>query len=106
VLLLTSARSWAFHSIPRSPSWVCLRPNCWAISKEGVGIDPQRVSGIHEVPLPSTIKGIQSFPGRVNFVHRFTPNFVEIVKPITDMLKKGHDMIWREEGKKAFKSIK
>ena len=73
---------------------------------KGVWINPERVSGIQEVPLPSTIKGIQSFPGRVNFVRRFTPNFVEIVKPITDMLKKGHDIIWREEGKKAFKSIK
>jgi hypothetical protein len=39
-------------------------------------------------------------------VRRFTPNFVDIVKPITDMLKKGHDMVWREEGKQDFESIK
>jgi len=76
------------------------------VSKEGVRIDPERVSGIQEVPLPSTIKGIQSFLGRVNFVHRYTPNFAEIIKSIIDMLRKGHDMVWREEGKQAFKSIK
>jgi hypothetical protein len=76
------------------------------VSKGGVRIDPERASGIHEVPLPSTIKGIQSFLGRVNFVRRFTPNFAEIVKPITDTLKKGNDMVWREEAKQAFESIK
>jgi hypothetical protein len=76
------------------------------VSKEGVQIDPERVSGIQEVPFPSTIKGIQSFLERVNFVHIFTPNPSEIVKTITDMLWKGHDMVWREEGKQAFESIK
>jgi len=76
------------------------------IVSKGVRIDLERASGIHEVPLPSTIKGIQSFLGRVNFVRRFTPNFAKIVKPITDMLRKGHDMVWREEGKQAFESIK
>ena len=33
------------------------------VSKEGVRINLERVSGIQEVPLPSTIKGIQSFLG-------------------------------------------
>jgi hypothetical protein len=39
-------------------------------------------------------------------VRRFTPNFAEIVKPITYTLRKGPDMVWREEGKQAFESIK
>jgi hypothetical protein len=56
--------------------------------------------------LPSNKKAIQSFLGQIGFVRRFTPNFAEIVKPITDMLKKGHDLTWSEEAKQAFENIK
>jgi hypothetical protein len=59
------------------------------VSKDGVRIDPERVKGIMEIPLPASKKSIQSFFGRINFVRQFIPNFAEIVKPISDMLKKG-----------------
>jgi hypothetical protein len=39
-------------------------------------------------------------------VRRFILNFAEIVKPISDMLKKGHDLKWSDEAKKAFEDIK
>jgi len=39
-------------------------------------------------------------------VRQFIPNFTEIVKPISDMLKKGHDLKWSDEAKKAFSNIK
>jgi hypothetical protein len=76
------------------------------VSKEGVRIDPERVKGIMEIPLPSSRKGIQSFFDRINFVRRFVPNFAEIAKPISDMLKKDHDLKWSDEAKKAFDDIK
>jgi hypothetical protein len=76
------------------------------IVSKGVRIDLERVHGIQEIPLPSNKKAIQSFLGQIGFVHRFTPNFAEIVKPIIDMLKKGHDLTWSEEAKQAFENIK
>jgi hypothetical protein len=39
-------------------------------------------------------------------MRRFIPNFVEIVKPISYMLKKGHDLKWSDEAKKDFENIK
>jgi hypothetical protein len=76
------------------------------VSKDGVRIDPERVNGIQEVPLPKNKKGIQSFFGQINFVRRFIPNFAEIVRPISNMLKKGHDLKWSDEAKRAFMDIK
>ena len=76
------------------------------VSKEGVRIDPERVKGIMEIPLPSSRKGILSFFGRINFVRWFMPNFAEIAKPISDMLKKDHDLMWSDKTKKAFDDIK
>jgi hypothetical protein len=76
------------------------------VSKEGVRIDPERVKRIMEIPLPTSKKAIQSFFGRINFVRQFIPNFAEIVKPISDMLKKGHDLKWSDEAKNNFNDIK
>ena len=42
----------------------------------------------------------------MNFVRCFIPNFAEIVKDITRMLKKGVDIKWIAEANKYFEEIK
>jgi hypothetical protein len=51
-------------------------------------------------------KSIQSFKGKINFLRRFIPNFEEILKHITDMLKKDVEFKWIPEVKESFKNIK
>ena len=58
------------------------------ISKDGIKIDPNRVTVIQKIDIPGSKKEVQSFLGKVNFLRRFIPNFAEIVKCITDMLRK------------------
>ena len=76
------------------------------ISKYGINIDPSRVNAIHKVVLARNRKEIQYFLGKVNFVRRFIPNFVEIVRDITRMLKKGVDIKWIAEARHSFEEIK
>eukprot|EP00253_Pinus_taeda_P010803 PITA_10803 len=76
------------------------------ISEEGIRIDPNRVSAISKLDLPRSKKEVQSFLGKVNFVRRFIPNFAEVVKHITKMLKKGADFKWTAEARKSFEEIK
>ena len=76
------------------------------VSKDGVKIDPERVQAIEKIPLPTTKKSLQSFHGKINFVHRFIPNYAEIAKPIYKLLKKDVKFEWDEQGKKSFKEIK
>ena len=76
------------------------------VSKDGVKIDPERVQAIEKISLPTTKKSLQSFHGKINFVHRFIPNYAEIAKPIYKLLKKDVKFEWDEQGKKAFKEIK
>ena len=64
------------------------------ISKDGIKIDPDRVSAILKVGEPRSKKEIQSFLGHVNFLRRFIPSFAEILMNITNMLKKGHEIKW------------
>jgi hypothetical protein len=65
------------------------------VSKYGIKIDPQRIESIDKINLPRNKKEIQSFLGRINFLRRFIPNFVEIIKLITDMLKKDNEVKWK-----------
>ena len=58
------------------------------ISIEGIRIDPSSVTTIQKIDIPRSKKEIQSFLGKVIFLRRFIPSFVEIVKLITNMLRK------------------
>lgn len=59
------------------------------VSKEGITIEFERVSVILTLSLLAHKKGLQSFLGRINFVRRFIPNIVELLMPLTTMLRKG-----------------
>jgi hypothetical protein len=76
------------------------------VSKDGVKIDPQRVEAIQVISLPRNKKEIQSFLGKINFLRRFIPNFVEVVKDLTDMLKKDNEVKWSPEARYSFDQIK
>jgi hypothetical protein len=76
------------------------------VSAEGVRIDPSRVEAIHNLSLPRSNKEVHSFLGKINFLRRFISNFVELVKYITSMLRKGNEVKWTIEAWDYFDQIK
>lgn len=64
------------------------------ISEDGIKIDPNRVDAIQKIKIPRTKKEIQSFIGNINFLRRFISNFVDILKYITNMLRKENEIKW------------
>lgn len=76
------------------------------ISKLGVIIDPKRVSASQTLAPPRNKKEIQTFLGKINFLRRFIPNYVEIVKDITYILKKNNEVKWIVSARYAFDQIK
>ena len=46
--------------------------------------------------IPRSKRDIQSFLGKINSFIRFIPNFSELVKHITVMLKKDVEIKWTE----------
>jgi hypothetical protein len=76
------------------------------VSKYGIKIDPKRIEAIDTINIPRNVKEIQSFLGKINFLRRFIPNFAEIVKLITDMLKKNSETKRTSEDKVSFQRIK
>jgi len=71
-----------------------------------VKIDPSRVQEIQILSIPRSKTDIQSFLGKINFVRRFIPNFAELVKHITSMLKKESEIKWTDVARSSFEAIK
>ena len=76
------------------------------VSATSVQIDPERVRAIQTLSVLRSKKDIQFLLGKINFVRRFIPNFAELVKHITSMLKKGSEIKWIDVARKSFESIK
>eukprot|EP00253_Pinus_taeda_P005641 PITA_05641 len=58
------------------------------ISKYGIRIDPERIQAILQIPYPINIKELQAFLGKINFLRKFIPNLVEMIRLLSNMLKK------------------
>ena len=76
------------------------------VSAGGIKIDLERVKEILKISIPRNKKEIQSFIGKINFLRWFIPNFDEIVKQITKMLRNDQDVKWTPEAKLSFEKIK
>jgi hypothetical protein len=76
------------------------------VSVGGVKIDLARVEEIQRLSIPRSKKCIQSLLSKIIFVRRFIPNFIELVKHITSMLKKGSEIKWTDNARSSFQDIK
>jgi hypothetical protein len=52
-----------------------------------------------------SVRGMK-FPGLAGYYRRFIPNFSKIVKPITELLKKGNNYVWSEACVETLKHLK
>jgi hypothetical protein len=76
------------------------------ISTNGVRIDSSRVKAIKTLSLPISKKEVEPFLGKIIFLRRFVSNFVELVKHIKTMLRKGKEVKWIVESRNYFDQIK
>jgi hypothetical protein len=76
------------------------------ISKEGIRIDPSRIEAILKLDHPRNLKELQSFIGKINFLRRFIPNLAELLRNITNMLKKDAKVKWDSKSRQSFEQVK
>ncbi len=75
------------------------------ISKGSIRMDPIKIKGILDWPVPTKKKELQSFLGFTNFYRRFIKNYSKIVKPMTQLM--GNDAWrWGRAQQEAFEQLK
>jgi hypothetical protein len=76
------------------------------VSRQRIRVDPLKVEAILNLPPPSKLRQLQSLQGKENFLRRFIPNYAEITRGFTRLLKKGSEFVWDTIANKAFKALK
>jgi hypothetical protein len=76
------------------------------VSPERIAVDLGKVKVVLEWMSPMIMSEVRSFLGLVGYYRRFIPNFSRIMKPITELLKKGNKYVWSKACDEAFKHLK
>ena len=77
------------------------------VIEEGkISMDPGKLKGIQDWPVPRTVKQVRGFLGFGNFYRRFIWHFSELAKPLNDLLKKDKKFEWTNDCQKAFDNLK
>lgn len=76
------------------------------ISHNEIRMDPVKVDGVANWPLPRNVKDVQSFLGFGNFYRRFIEGFSRVARPLFDLTKKDEPWIWTPDCQEAFQALK
>jgi len=75
------------------------------ISDGQVQMDPAKVKGITDWPIPKTVKQVQAFLGFCNFYRRFIHRYSDIARPLFDLTKKNPTFVWEPIHTTAFRAL-
>lgn len=76
------------------------------ISENGVQPNPDKIKAVVERKEPKNTKDIKSFLGLTGYYRRFIPNYANIAKPLTRLLKKDTKFNFDDNCRKSFENLK
>ena len=77
------------------------------VIEEGqISMDPIKLAGIQDWPIPSTVKQVRLFLGFGNFYQNFISHYSNIAKPLNDLTKKDKKFEWTEGCQTSFDTLK
>jgi hypothetical protein len=76
------------------------------INREGLAIDPKKVTAILDSKAPKDVRGIKSFIGMAGYYRCFVEGFSKIARPMTALLAKKVEFKWTPVCQKSFETLK
>jgi hypothetical protein len=77
------------------------------IIREGlIKMDPAKLAGLRDWPIPKTVKQVRSFLGFGNFYRKFIKGYSNLAKPLNELLQKNVPFQWTLEADNAFNLLK
>ena len=77
----------------------------YLVSKDGIGMDPAKVSAILDWPLPTSVKEVQSFMGFANLYKKFINSYSSLTSPLTSLTRKAVKFTWSVAAEAAFRAL-
>ena len=76
------------------------------IGKRGLRADPAKVKAIVDWPIPQNQKDLRMWLGLANYLHKYSHNYADVARPLSNLLKKDVQWCWDTEDCEAFETIK
>ena len=76
------------------------------LSEQGIMPNPDNVSKIVHWPTPSNVSEVRTILGMGSYYRRFIKNYAEVVRPLTELTKKGKTFCWDEKCKQSIEQLK
>jgi len=76
------------------------------VDRNGINIDPDKITLVRDFPVPRTQKQIRSFVKLANYYRRFVRNFSMITATLHDLLKQDVPFRWTQQCQKSFEELK
>ena len=76
------------------------------IGKRGLRADPAKVKAIVDLSVPRSQKDLRKWLGLANYLHKYSANYAEMARPLSNLLKKDVDWCWHAVHVIAFNAIK
>ena len=78
------------------------------VGRDGLKVDPRKVSSVREWPRPTSVKEVQQFLGLTNYFRKFMKGYSTIAAPLTSLTAKGIDFnaTWCDTHTEAFETLK
>ena len=78
----------------------------FVVSKDGIWIDPLKISAILALPAPTNLLEIQSLQGKEKFLRHFMLNFAEKTHGYMHLLRKETPFFWDDQAQRAIDNLK
>ena len=76
------------------------------VSQNEVKMDPAKVAGVTEWPVPTKRKELRGFLGFLNFYRCFIKDFTSIAQPLNTLTSEKKEFEWTKECQKVFETLK
>ncbi|POM81141.1 LOW QUALITY PROTEIN: Putative retroelement [Phytophthora palmivora] len=74
------------------------------IGKRGLRADPAKVEAICDWPVPVNLKDLRKWLGLVNYLHKYSENYAELARSLSNLLKKDAEWCWNIEQQSTFEA--
>ena len=76
------------------------------ISAAGIATDPEKITVIEKLTVPTTVTELRAFLGMVGYYRRFIPHYSDVAAPLHKLLRKHAKFEWNDECTASFNEFK